>query len=110
MPASSNYEPLPVRPLNIIDSAFLSISFHFIGDQNRDTVNRFGCFIYFGLIQSHPQLGTSSAESLDCHPQVFTGIFIQDLFDFISGDVGYFHGILLMDLFFKFEFYLLFQN
>jgi hypothetical protein len=51
-------------------------------------------FILSRLIQSQPQLGASSAEALDHNPQVFTRIYIQDLFDLAFSNISYFDHIL----------------
>jgi hypothetical protein len=58
------------------------------GNQDIDIINFDPGLIFLRLIQSHPQTGASSAESLYSNVYEFTRIFAQHLFHFTFRGIG----------------------
>jgi hypothetical protein len=91
MPYSLDGKPAPALEVIVVDLTSPGEISQVFRDQNVQILDSDRSFVVFWLIQSQPQTGPSSAESLDYYTDELTRIFSQDFFNLTFRYPGYFN-------------------
>jgi hypothetical protein len=71
---------LSVWRVDVVYQASLGITFDILGYQDIKPFDLDRFLILMRLIQSQPQTGSASTESLECNTQIFPGVVIKHFF------------------------------